>query len=836
MRATRRGCSFRAALLAALLFWPAAAAAFLDRIDPGDEVTLDDDEGLLVVAVDTTVALDSVRVRRDGSLFGTANVRDPAAGQTFVLYRVAAGRYRWQEVRQTLLGAKYDLRGDPSYEFDVRAGAINYAGDLIFRPRWVFTATIHVSNRGLRAMDWLEANHPALSARLPFQYTGHHADPFPDFLRQLTREVGRPPADAQVEPLDDPRLADHQPSVEQLWRPQRLRAARLSPGGTRLALVTFEAEQWSIDLIDLRASRSTALVRSNQPIADVAWSGDAALVFELGDGAWDREVNAVLVEDAAAGAEKPSYRHVILPVRGGVVDVLADQPGHILFGTPDAKGGLAVHRVELAADDTRSRRRYRDGRRIDPAVPGAVAWFADATGELRLAMAVRDGQLLLVHRVGDVMDEGYSLDPALDFQPLGLSADGRAVVGLSDDSRAQKELVEYDGAARKITRTLHSRPGSDLIGVEYGPGHQPIGARYLREGQVVTEYFDAGQAKLAARIARAFPDRSVSVIDRDRAGKTLLLMVTAADEPGTLYALDLERNEAQLLARAMPWLDSLALAQTSVVEATSADGVALEGFLTLPPHASTPVPLVVMPHGGPVGVADTRHYSPDVQFLAGLGYAVLQVNFRGSYGYGRAFREAGKRRMGTLIEDDIDTVLRAALATHPLDASRICAVGASYGGYSALISAIRWPERIRCAVSISGVSDRLLRFTASDASRTAEGRATIEEVLGDPDVDGEAMRDQSPLYRARDLRAPVLLVHGREDLRVDFEHTRRLQRVLALLGRPPLTIPLDREGHGIADPVTRQRAWHAIATFLGQHIGPRDAPAADAAAGAGRTP
>ncbi len=817
-----------AAIFAAILLWTAPAAAFLDRIDPGDPVSLDEDEGLLVVAVDTSVALDNVRVRRDGSLFGHANLRDPPAGQTFALYRVEAGNYRWQEVRQKLLGLKYDLRGDPSYEFSVRAGAINYAGDLIFRPERAIFATIHVSNRGLRALDWLEANHRSLHERLPFHYTGHYADPFPTFLRALREEVGRPPVEAAVEPPEDPRLATHVPSVAQLWRPQRLRAARLAPGGTQLALVTFDADRWAIELIDLDGGRSTALLRTDMPIAEVVWSGDRALVFELGHGAWNREVHVVLVED---GEDAPAYRHITLPVAGGVVDVLPDQPGWILFGTRDADGGLAVHRVELAADDTRSPSRYRDKRRIDPVVPGALAWFADAAGELRLAMARRGEEIVLVHRDGDTMAQGYALYAALDFVPLGPSADGRAVVGLSDEGRAQKDLVEFDGTSGKITRTLHSRPGADLVGVEFGPGHQPIGARYLREGQVATEYFDAGQAKLATRIARAFPDRSVSVIDRDRAGRTILLMVTAADDPGTLYALDLSRYEAQPLARAMPWLDGVALAQASVVKATGADGIALEGFLTLPREVRGRAPLVVMPHGGPVGIADTRHFAPDVQFLAGLGYAVLQVNFRGSYGYGRAFREAGKRRMGTLIEDDIDAVLRVALATQPLDAARICAVGESYGGYSALISAIRWPERFRCAVSIAGVSDRLLRFTASDASRTAEGRAAIEEVLGDPETDGEAMREQSPLYRARDLRAPVMMVHGREDLRVDFEHTRRLQRVLALLGRPPLTIALDREGHGIVDADARQRAWHAIATFLARHLdAPDQASAATASA------
>ena len=234
------------------------------------------------------------------------------------------------------------------------------------------------------------------------------------------------------------------------------------------------------------------------------------------------------------------------------------------------------------------------------------------------------------------------------------------------------------------------------------------------------------------------------------------------------------------------------------------------------PPGQQPRPLVVLPHGGPIGVADSLHFDPEVQFLASRGYAVLRVNFRGSEGYGRAFREAGHRNYGTRIEDDIDAAINLALASYPLDASRMCVVGSSYGGYSALVSAIRWPQRFRCAVSIAGISDRSLFFTASDTARSEKGRQLAEKMMGNPNEDAAAIRDTSPLYRYTELSIPVMLAHGREDQRVDFEHSRRISRMLRLAGRPPVELYFDEEGHGVVDPANRTALWKRVGEFLDQ--------------------
>jgi dipeptidyl aminopeptidase/acylaminoacyl peptidase len=420
-------------------------------------------------------------------------------------------------------------------------------------------------------------------------------------------------------------------------------------------------------------------------------------------------------------------------------------------------------------------------------------------------------------------------DDEAGFQPQALSYDGDLIYGVSDEGRAQRELVEFDPIRRKVTRTLFSKPGVDIVSVVLDERRRPIGAVYFESGKAVTEYFDADRQRFAGLLSQAFPDRTVTAAGRSRDGRQLLAWVQGSDQPAQLYHVDAARGEAALLDVAAPWLEGKHFAASQLLQVKSSDGLPIEAYLTMPAGEGRR-PLVVLPHGGPVGVSDHLLFNPEVQFLASLGYAVLQVNYRGSDGYGKAFREAGYGQWGTRIEDDIDAAMQAALARHPLDPQRMCVMGASYGGYSALESALRWPQRFRCAISIAGVSDRVLLFSASDFGQSARRREHAERVIGNPLTELDQMLATSPLYHYRDLQVPVMLVHGGEDVRVDYEHSRRLVRMLNLAGRRPVMLSFDRAGHGIEDMDDIDKAYSGIAGFLRQHLGAAGSAAAAVAA------
>jgi dipeptidyl aminopeptidase/acylaminoacyl peptidase len=803
------------ALVIMLLAFDAAA---LRKVNPGDAPALKPDEGLLVVSVDTSSPISSVRFKPVGRSRGAGLLNYLAAGRTVQLYAVPQGQYQWETVTlaDTYTWRTYITLGDdPEFRFEVKPGQITYAGDLVLRPRSMRSSLVHVSNRSLPVIDWLGAQHPALYAQYPLAYSGVYPDPFPAFYREARAAVPNPPADLNAgKAAPDPgKLAI---TAEQMWTPDHVDAAALSPDGALIALVVRVSDrQWALELVDVPAASRQRLATSGQGFGGVEWESARNLLATTP--ATDGEQLHAFVIGERKGDIRRSQRFDG-PVGGSVVDMLPREPGRILYEAFDSRGDLVVHRLSLESEVAFGSFRNTNSRnRLNRGVAKDLGWYADGDGVLRVALAKAGEDVVLMHGRDEQFREVFRFKGDDEFTPVRVSHDGEVIYGLTDSGRAQRDLVVFDPAQGRITRTLFTRDGTDVVRPLFDAGRNPIGVRYYQGGQLVSEYFGEQERRLDARLRDAFPGMNVAVNDRSADGQQLLLWVDASDRPISLYHLDLAKGQAQMIDEAMPGLAGHAFVPSQLLKVERPGMPSIEAFLTLPP-ASGMRPLVVMPHGGPVGIADRLHFDREVQFIAALGYAVLQVNFRGSDGYGRAFREAGRGQHGAGIEDDIDAAVQAALARYPLDGERMCMLGSSYGGYSALVSAIRWPGRFRCAVSLSGVSDRLLFFTASDGGRSKDGRAQLEKYIGDPRKDEAAMRATSPLYHVDQLTLPVMLVHGREDLRVDFEHTRRLVRMLNLAGRPPVVLAFPNEGHAFTDPKLQDIAWTGIAGFLRSHL------------------
>jgi dipeptidyl aminopeptidase/acylaminoacyl peptidase len=777
----------------------------------GEALTLAPDQALLAVAIDTSTALERMVLRGESALHGELVLDDLQAGRRIELYLVRAGRYRWDRV-ETTDAVSFDTGRDPEYSFEVRAGAVNYPGDFVFRPRNSQRALLHVANRGLGVIDRLERDYPALAV-LPFEYVGHYPDPFPHFYRD--ERAGAPRPGRAVRTIEAP--ADLPLPVELLWRPATMQQASLSPAGDLLALVQRESGQrWRIELADLahpERPRQTVFT-SADPIRELGWSGDRRLVIGSADRGRDNRIEVVDLIQTANGSLLTERRS--LPRSGRVLDLLPLDADHLLVASR-GQGGQAVHRIDIGSRKALAAASFRWQDRLNHGIDGDFTWLTDAQGRLRAAtVADHQGTNVVYHGAGDRFAEVMRVDDEHGFQPLRVSADGALIYGLTEQQREQRELVSFDPESGQL-RTVFALPEVDIVAPLFDLAGELIGARYYEHGRLVSHYFDADERAVEAELRQAFPQRSISVLDRSRDGSQLLLSVEGADMPSVIHHYDRRRGVLTAVEHTRPWLDGKPLAPAHVIQATSADGLAVEGYLTLP-AASGLRPLVVMPHGGPIGIRNQRHFDPEVQFLASLGYAVLQVNFRGSIGFGRAFREAGHGELGRRIEDDIDAALAVALAGHPLDASRICLVGSSYGGYSSLMSTLRNPGRFKCAAAISGFTDRVLQFTASDSGRSADIRSLLEIFIGNPNADLQAMTAGSPLYRYRELSVPLLLAHGTEDVRVDYEHTRRLVRMLNLAGHSPVLVTLFGEGHSVHGLQNREKLWHSVAGFLREHL------------------
>ncbi|HEY5802892.1 MAG TPA: prolyl oligopeptidase family serine peptidase [Lysobacter sp.] len=829
----RRGLvrKWRALLTFGLLLIALDCAA-MRKIDPGEDPKLAADEGLVVLSVDASAPILAVRVRDDHGVAAVLNYIVP--GRNVSLYAAKAGDYRWAEMDLSngWWRMRYTVTSD-EYRFKVTAGKIVYPGDLILRPSSWTSTHFHIANRSLPIIDWLEKEHAALYPRMNFEYSGLYPDPFPDFYR-TARTGNNTPSEKLNGGREPPKPIAVPIPAEVMWKPDRVSAVAINGEGDLLAeTVRDENGKWGINLVDLVEGAEQRLTTSIYAADELTWKDSRTLIAASGQ---DSAAYTVFRIGPSSNGKR-SFTRLPIGGTGTIVDMLPGDPYHILFAGYDSRDELVVHRVELVGDKEISGfRTARSRDRLNLGVSKDVAWLADGYGNLRAAVVVRDETSVLVHGRDGVYQEVLSLQAEGGFTPAGLSYDGNTIYGYTDDGRTQRDLVAFDPATRKVSRTIFSKPGVDIRSTVFNVRREPVAVRYYQSGRLVTEYFDQANRDVYQTLQSAFPGRNVAVLDRNRDNTQLILWVDAADHPPELYHMDLTGKRASLLEAVAPQLSDIAFAPAHLLEVKSSDGLTIEAFLTLPP-GSGKRPLVVFPHGGPIGVSDRLTFNREVQFIAAQGYAVLQVNFRGSEGYGKAFREAGHRNYGRLIEDDIDAAIRAAAAAYPLDESRMCTLGASYGGYSAMVSAVRWPGRFRCAISLSGLSDRALFFTASDGARSAQARPTLERVMGDPRTDMAEMQATSPLYHFRELTLPVMLLHGREDERVDFEHTRRLVRMFNLEQRPPVLLAFPDMGHAFSNRVAIDIAWTGIAGFLQQNLGSTQAIAdAEAKATAKATP
>ncbi len=802
-------------LFAVFLVLFALDSTAMRRIDPGDDPKLAPDEGLVVLAVDTNAKIGSVHVRHaGGSTAEVINYID--LGRNLHLYATKAGEYQWSQVKleSWFYRSRFEFDSD-EYRFKVVPGKISYPGDLILRFEGLTSGRIHIANRSLPVIDWLETQYSTLYRQFPLAYSGLYPDPFPDYYR-TARTANAEPPDKLNSGREPPKPGALPLPPELMWKPDRVVDVALNSTGDLLVETVHEDNgNWSLNLIDLKASFAQRLTTTKQPTSELLWKDSRTLIVSSGKNGSSYTVFDI--GDSVGDKHRVTQRPI--SSTGRIVDLLPAEPGYILFEGFDSRDALVVHRIGLVGDKSiESFRMAKSRDRLNMGVNKDVAWYADGHGRLRAALLVRDETYMLVHGRDGTFNEILQYKDDNGFQPAGLSFDGDTIYGYTDDERGQRDLVAFDPLTRKVSRTLFSKPGVDIVGAIFDARREPVAARYYQAGRLVTEYFDAANRDLDRILQEAFPGRTVTVTDRSSDGGQQILWVDSTDHPPQLYHLDVAKKSAALLEEVAPWLAEKKFAPVHLLNAKSSDGLAIEAFLTLPAGTGKR-PLVVFPHGGPIGVSDHLHFNRDVQFLASLGYAVLQVNYRGSEGYGKLFREAGYRNYGRLIEDDIDAALRAALAAFPLDESRMCTLGSSYGGYSALVSAVRWPGRFRCAVSLSGPSDRALFFTASDSARSATVRPLLEKIMGDPRTDLAEMQQTSPLYHTRELTLPIMLVHGRDDLRVDFEHTRRLVRMLNLEGRPPVLLAFPNMGHGFDNPAVLDTAWTGIAGFLQQNLG-----------------
>ncbi|MFT3762632.1 MAG: prolyl oligopeptidase family serine peptidase [Pseudoxanthomonas sp.] len=451
---------------------------------------------------------------------------------------------------------------------------------------------------------------------------------------------------------------------------------------------------------------------------------------------------------------------------------------------------------------------------------GRASYQFDQTGEARLRITWDDNDEPVLHYRRNKGDAWSPLPKSIAGRLIynaRFASDNNMVYALVTDGMEPAQAYRIDLQAGTRTK-LAGNPDVAVSGFMYaGLGGVPFAVTYDAHAPSL-QYIDpeSDWAKLHATLMKLFPGEMLTFNSFSRDGNKVLFAVWSDRDSGSYYVHDRATNNVQKIIDYRDWLKPEAMAQMRPIEFTNRSGQKIYGFYTS--RGTGPKPMVVMAHGGPFNVYDSWGFDDEVQFLASHGYAVLQVNYRGSDGRGEGFERAGWKGWGTTIQDDITDGVHWAIDQKLADPERICTFGASFGGYTALIQPILNPGMYKCAIGYVGVYDLpLLRKTDKNMGQRKRTARFFDRTLG---TDMDALAKISPVQRVADLNVPVMLVHGSDDRTADLNQYKAMNAALRTAGKPAETFLASGEGHGFYKPENRAELFRRLEAFLNKYIGP----------------
>lgn len=595
-------------------------------------------------------------------------------------------------------------------------------------------------------------------------------------------------------------------------------APRISPDGTRIAWLAPHdgvLNVWVAPLGDEGPGDPRVITDDrHRGVRFYAWAHDGRHLVFLQDTGGDENWHLHSV-DVTVG---PSSTRDLTPFDGVQAQVVAHdrrRPTEMIVGLNRDDARLHdAYRLSLETGDLELLERN----------PGFAAWVADRDHVVRAALApTPDGGMAVVGRT----DEGWSplmvaaYEDALTTQPVGFDGAGRRLLVLTSVDAPTARLVWIDAATGDRTEVVGD-PSADVVDVWVDPETREPRAVAFERARRTWEVLDGAVAgDLDALVELDGGD--VHILGADHADRRWVVATDHADGPVRFWVWDRDRRSAVPLFVHRPELEGLPLAPMEPFSFTARDGLEIHGYLTFPPGVPRRgLPAVLNVHGGP-WARNSWGFDPEAQWLANRGYACIQVNFRGSTGYGKAFLNAGDRQWGAAMHDDLLDAVDHCVRAGWVDPARVAIYGGSYGGYAALVGAAFTPEVFRCAVDIVGPSN-LETLIRSVPPYWTPMIAQFHRRVGDPDTDAELLWSRSPLSRVDNIRIPLLIAQGANDPRVKQAESEQIVAALRERGIPHRYLLFEDEGHGFARPENRLRFYAEAERFLAEHLGGRFEP------------
>jgi dienelactone hydrolase len=629
-------------------------------------------------------------------------------------------------------------------------------------------------------------------------------------------------------------------AIETFAAPPRLTAVNISPDGRYLAVTTTAADRDTVVLLDRTHPQSVPRPVITAPelftLDYCRFATATRLVCSLrGPGLYEGipiQTSRLIAVDADGTNQK-----VIAPIEGAahgpyqdnVIGWSADVPDTILVvaqrnpvhfdmpsvvrGARSRMGSTVVVPPSVYGLDIRTGILTE---RLEPHGPMSD-FLVDRQGRVRIGWGI-DGESRLLYEVHDPANGQWRKLAGIDgradadaLKPIALCALEAPCVWAVGASAGRQALWRIDLGQEGKPAVEFSSPDVDIAGPMYGPGGELLGVVYETDKPRVY-YTDPATRQMIERLQPLVSDEFLRQMDATPDRSQIILRASSDTDAGTFFRYEPASGKVERLGTGYPGLSAADIGRMQAIDYPARDGVRIPGYLTLPPGA-TPrhLPLIVMPHGGPLD-RDDWQFNFLRAFLVSRGYAVLQMNFRGSAGYGEQWLKAANQDWGGVSYSDITDGARWAVAQGLADPGRMCIVGWSFGGYAALLGAVRNGDLYACAVSIAGVSD--LSLLEKQESRV-RGEAPTRAQIG---AEVSKLAADSPARHAQEVKIPVLLVHGDRDLQSDVAQSRTMDAALTAAGKSHQFLLVGGANHQMDNQADRVKVLQTVEQFLATHL------------------